>query len=119
MRRCFGVTPYSAPCRNRPQEGEAFAAARLRVFYTAAEAGALAALMELDRLQAWLGRAQAQTGDLSGRTPPRLIQVLTRFPIVPAELVTREAPCSPMSARRNLNLFTERSLAREITGQGR
>ena len=46
-------------------------------------------------------------------------EVLTRFPIVPAKLVTREAPCSPMSARRNLNLFTERGLAREITEQGR
>ena len=66
-----------------------------------------------------LSRAQAQTGDLSGRTPLRLIPVLTRFPIVSVELVTREAPCSPMSARRNLNLFTERGLAREITGQGR
>jgi len=56
---------------------------------------------------------------LPRRTPPQLIQVLTRFPIVSAELVTRKAPCSPMSARRNLNPFTQRGLAREITGQGR
>ena len=101
------------------KEGEAFAEARLRAFYTAAQAGALAALMELDRLKAWLERAWAETGDLSGRTPPALIDALARFPILSADIVAQQAGCSPMSARRNLNLFTDRGLAREITGQGR
>ncbi len=101
------------------KDGEASAEARLRAFYAAAEAGALAALMELDRLTAWLVRARAQIRDLSGRTPPMLIDILTRYPVVSAELVARETRCSAMSARRNLNLFTERGLAREVTGQGR
>ncbi|SDE42151.1 helix-turn-helix domain-containing protein [Ruegeria marina] len=99
--------------------GEDFAEARLRVFYAAVEAGALAALMELDRLKVWLERARLKTQDLSGRTPPALTDALTRFPILSADLVAQYVGCSPMSARRNLNLFTDRGLAREITGQGR
>lgn len=99
--------------------GEGSAEARLRVFYAAVEAGALAALMELDRLLAWQDKAQAEIRDLSGRVPPELLRLLLRFPILSADLVAEVADCSTMTARRNLNIFTERSLTREITGQGR
>lgn len=99
--------------------GEGSAEARLRVLYAAVEAGALAALMDLDRLMAWQDKARVETRDLSGRVPPELIRLLLRYPILSADLVAQEADCSTMTARRNLNIFTERGLTREITGQGR
>ena len=92
---------------------------RLRSFYATVEAGAQRALMEFDRLMAWQDRAQAATADLSGRTPPALIAALLHYPILSAELAVSEANCSAAAARRNLNLFAERDLIRELTGQNR
>ena len=92
---------------------------RLAAFYTAVEAGALKALMDLDRLAQWQTRAVQNTSDLSGRTPPRLIGVLLRLPVVSAELVAATLPCSRPAARRNLDLFAARGLIREVTGQDR
>ncbi|WP_303489024.1 helix-turn-helix domain-containing protein [Shimia thalassica] len=105
--------------RHGVTSGAGSAEARLKVFYKAVEAGALAALMELDRLMVWRDRAAGATRDLSGGTPPALIQALLGFPIVSAELVAKDVGCTTMTARRNLNIFTERGLAREVTGQGR
>ncbi|MDK3073533.1 helix-turn-helix domain-containing protein [Sedimentitalea sp. JM2-8] len=93
--------------------------ARLAQFLAAAEAGALAALRDLARLIDWAARAGAATADLSGKTPPALIDALTRFPVVSAELVAETAGCSRPAARRNLALFTRCGLIREITGQDR
>lgn len=93
--------------------------ARLAQFLAAAEAGASAALRDLARIIDWAARARAATSDLSGKTPPALIDALTRFPVVSAELVAETAGCSRPSARRNLAVFTDRGLIREITGQDR
>ncbi|HID67372.1 MAG TPA: hypothetical protein EYP31_03730 [Roseibacterium sp.] len=57
--------------------------------------------------------------NLSGRTPPRLIGVLLRPPVVSAELVSATLSCSRPAARRNLGLFAKRGLIREVTGQDR
>jgi HTH DNA binding domain len=92
---------------------------RLAAFYGAVEAGALKALMELDRLADWQIRAEQKTVEFSGRTPPRLIELLLRLPVVSAELVAETLPCSRPAARRNLTLFAERGLVREVTGQNR
>lgn len=99
--------------------GAAGAGARLAAFYAAAEAGALRAAMELARMRSWRDRACAATADLSGRTPPLLIGALLRYPALSAELAAQEAGVSRASARRNLNLFADRGLIREITGQDR
>ncbi len=93
--------------------------ARLVTFYAAAQAGAVAACMELDRLGAWRDRAVAATSDLSGRTPPALIAALLRHPVLSAELAAETTGASRPSARRNLNLFADRGLVRELTGQDR
>lgn len=95
------------------------AEARLTAFLSAIEAGALRALMELDRLHAWQQKAIAATQDLSGRTPPQLIAALMRHPVLSGDLVAENAGCSLPSARRNLVLFQERGLIREVTGQER
>ncbi|SHH79361.1 helix-turn-helix domain-containing protein [Cognatishimia maritima] len=91
----------------------------VRSFYRAAEQGALAALLEVERLLTWRARAKEATADLSGRTPPSLVETALRFPVFSAELAARLANCAPMSARRNLKLFEERGLLREVTGQQR
>lgn len=95
------------------------AQAQVSNFYSAARAGALAALMQLDRLQDWRRRARSATSDLTGRTPPLLIDYLTRLPVLSADLFAAEAALSGATARRNLGLFADRGLVREVTGQDR
>lgn len=101
------------------ETGAGVVVARLELFYAAVRAGALAGLMELDRLARWRGSAQAAIKGRSGRTPPLVIETLLRWPVVSAELLAVRAGCTPMSARRNLALFAEQGLVREITGQDR
>jgi len=105
--------------RHSLRAGSAGAEERLAVFYTAAEAGALSAALELDRLALWRDRARAKTGDLSGRTPPKMIEALLRASVVSAEWLAQEVGCSPVSVRRNLRVFADRGLVREVTGQER
>lgn len=105
--------------RHALQPGIDGAAARLDTFYAAARAGALAACMELDRLATWHTRAARATADLSGRTPPLLVAALLRNPVISADLVASQIGCSRPAARRNLNLFSDRGLIREVTGQTR
>ncbi|MDP5217094.1 helix-turn-helix domain-containing protein [Ruegeria sp. 2205SS24-7] len=105
--------------RHQVAQGSDAATARLATFLNAIEAGALRAAMELDRLSAWRNRAIELTGGLSGRTPPLLIAALLRYPVLSAELAAETIGCSRPSARRNLALFHEMGLIREVTGQER
>lgn len=91
----------------------------LHSFYHTVEQGALAALLEVERLLTWREKARELTADLSGRTPPSLVETALRFPVFSAELAARLAQCAPMSARRNLKLFEDLGLLREVTGQKR
>lgn len=79
----------------------------------------LAALLHLDRVSAWEDRARAATDDLSGRTPPVLIEALTAWPMVSAPLAEDLTQASRAAVQRNLDLFARRGLIREVTGQGR
>ncbi|CUI95318.1 hypothetical protein [Cognatishimia activa] len=106
-----GVAPLHMRASN-PEEA-------LASFYQTVERGALAALLEVERLLAWRARAKELTDDLSGRTPRSLVETSLRFPVFSAELAARLAKCAPMSARRNLKLFEERGLLKEVTGQRR
>lgn len=92
---------------------------KLRAWVRGAGQAALAALLHLDRVSAWAARAREATEDLSGRTPPRLIEVLTAWPMVSAPLAEELTQASRAAVQRNLDKFTERGLIREITGQGR
>ena len=80
---------------------------------------ALAALLHLDRVSAWDRRAREATSELSGRTPPRLIDVLTAWPMVSAPLAQELTQASRAAVQRNIDRFTRRGLIREVTGQGR
>lgn len=91
----------------------------LALWLAGAEQATLAALLALDRIEAWQARAMAATADLSGRTPARLIAAFLRWPLVTAPLAERETSASRAAVQRNLDLMTARGLLREVTGQGR
>lgn len=80
---------------------------------------ALAALLHLDRINAWEARAREATADLSGRTPPLLIEILRAWPMVSAPLAEDLSKASRATVQRNIDRFMRRGLIREVTGQGR
>ncbi|MFI2765918.1 helix-turn-helix domain-containing protein [Ruegeria faecimaris] len=79
----------------------------------------LSALLHLDRVSAWEQRARETTAELSGRTPPRLIDVFTAWPMVSAPLAEELTKASRAAVQRNIDRFSRRGLIREVTGQGR
>ena len=94
-------------------------AEKLSAWLRGAGQATLAALLHLDRINAWEQRAKEAISDLSGRTPPVLIDVLTAWPMVSAPLAEELTQASRAAAQRNLDLFMRRGLIREVTGQGR
>ncbi len=94
-------------------------AEKLAAWFQGTGQAALAALLHLDRVSAWEARARAETQDLSGRTPPVLIDVLTAWPMVSAPLAEELTNASRAAVQRNLDGFMRRGLIREVTGQGR
>lgn len=92
---------------------------RLNGWLRATTHGCQRLLMELDKILAWRTRALKETTDLSGRTVPRLIETLIAHQLVSAELLAGIADVSRPAALRNLVLFQDRGLVREVTGQSR
>ncbi|MEX0327795.1 MAG: helix-turn-helix domain-containing protein [Ruegeria sp.] len=92
---------------------------KLAAWVKGAGQATLAALLHLDRIAAWEVRAREKTDDLSGRTPPVLIDVLAAWPMVSAPLAEELTGASRAAAQRNLDVFLQRGLIREVTGQGR
>ncbi len=92
---------------------------RLQNWFDAVENGALRCLLHLDRLEEWQAQATRATRDLSGKTPPALIKAVLQAPLVSTDQITRMIGVSKVSAHRNLTLFTERGLLREVTGKSR
>ena len=93
--------------------------ARLAGWISGAHRAVLAALMTLDRLAGWRAWAEAETADLSGRTPARLIAALAAHPMLAAPQVEAETGASRAAVQRNLDVLQTRGLIREVTGQGR
>lgn len=92
---------------------------RLQAWISGAHQAVLAALMHLDRLAIWTKKAEEAISDLSGRTPPRLLELLRDWPSVSAPMSEQETGASRAAVQRNLDLFTRRGLIRELTGRGR
>lgn len=93
--------------------------ARLTAWISGAHRAVLAALMALDRLGQWLARAEAETADLSGRTPGLLIATLAAHPMLAAAQAEADTGASRAAVQRNLDLLHTRGVIREVTGQGR
>lgn len=83
------------------------------------ETACLAAMRQLDDIEAWSARAQATTGVLSGKTPPALCRVLTEWPLVSAPMAEQLTGASRAAVQRNLAWMEVQGLIREVTGQGR
>lgn len=92
---------------------------RLARWLSGAEQASLAALLHLDRLEAWAARAGRALSHLSGRTPPRLVAALADWPMLSAPMAERLTGASRAAVQRNLDVMSEAGLIREITGQGR
>jgi hypothetical protein len=92
---------------------------RLAAWVQGAHRAVLSALMALERLAQWLKMAEAETTDLQGRTPSRLIAALAAHPMLGAAQAEAETGASRVSVQRNLDLLQARGLVREVTGQGR
>jgi hypothetical protein len=92
---------------------------RLAAWVQGAHRAVLSALMALERLAQWLKMAEAETTDLQGRTPSRLIAALAAHPMLGAAQAEAETGASRASVQRNLDLLQARGLVREVTGQGR
>lgn len=92
---------------------------KLELWNTGVANAARAARLELDRLADWRLRAVEATADLSGKTPAALITALIQTPVLSAQVAETLTGASRAAVQRNLALFTERGLVREITGQER
>lgn len=92
---------------------------RLVAWVEGAHRSVLAALMMLDRLDSWRERAVAETADMSGRTPARLIAALAAVPMLGAAQAVLETGASRAAVLRNLDQLMRRGLVREVTGHGR
>lgn len=95
------------------------AEAALPRWLRAVENACLRALLMLDQMAAWKDRAKSETADLSGRSPPLLIEAFFAHPALSAEMAAAAAGVSKVGARRNLALLQKRGLIRETTGQDR
>jgi hypothetical protein len=93
--------------------------ARLAGWIGGAQRAVLSALMTLDRLADWRAKAEAETADLQGRTPGRLIAALAAHPMLGAAQAEAETGASRAAVQRNLDTLAARGLVREVTGQGR
>lgn len=94
-------------------------AERLAQWLRGAERATLAALMHLDRVSAWAGRAGPLLADLQGRTPDLLLAAFVEWPMVTAPMAEQITGAARATAQRNLAAFENRGLIREVTGQGR
>lgn len=109
----LALTGFGALGASGPQDR------RLALWIQGAHRAVLAALMSLDRLIAWRARAEAETADLTGRTPARLIAALSARPMLGAAEAEAETGASRAAVQRNLDLLYARDLVREVTGHGR
>lgn len=107
------LTGFAALTSSGPAE------VRLSGWTTGAHRATLSALLMLERIAEWRARARAETADLSGRIPARLIDALAAHPTLAAQQAETETSASRAAVQRNFDILTQRRLAREITGQGR
>lgn len=92
---------------------------RLAKWISIAHRAVLAALMTLDWLAQWRARAEAETADISGRTPLRLIAALAAHPMLAAPQAEAATSASRAAVQRNLDLLQARGVVREVAGHGR
>jgi hypothetical protein len=93
--------------------------ARLARWLNAMESAAFAALRKLEEIEAWAAAAERTMAPLSGKTPPMLRDLFTRWPLVSVQLARKLTGAHRATVQRNIDWLEERGLIREVTGQGR
>ena len=83
------------------------------------EEACLAAMRNLDDIEAWSTKSEIRMGALSGKTPPALRRTLAEWPLVSAPMAEALTGASRAAVQRNLAWMEARGLIREVTGQGR
>lgn len=92
---------------------------RLEHWLFATEQGLIRALRMLEDLRIWEQRVLAHIRSFSGRTPPRLVEVLRDWPLVSAALCEDLTGASRAAVQRNLQRLQAQGLVAEVTGQSR
>lgn len=92
---------------------------RLNSWLEGMETACLAAMRQLDDIEAWSLRANEKMTRLSGKTPAALQAVLMEWPLVSAAMGQTLTGASRAAVQRNLNWMQENGLIRDVTGQGR
>ncbi len=110
-----------APCAAARQvwNGGGSAEERLRRWIGAVRSGALAAMLELRRLDDWAVSAHTATDRFKGSTPGKLIDALIARPLLSTEDAALATGISRDSAERMLARLLAVGIVREITGQTR
>lgn len=99
--------------------GGGYPADRLRRWLQATEQGLMRAMRHIDQLERWEDTAKDQASSLSGRTPPRLIELFCNWPLVSAPMAEDLTGVSRAAIQRNLAWLEAQGLVKEVTGQGR
>ncbi|WP_120632637.1 helix-turn-helix domain-containing protein [Ruegeria sp. EL01] len=87
--------------------------------FTAMEAGANSARIELQRLTMWRDRARDQTAFIKGTNPARIISALVAKPMATTKMIEQAVGTSRDTAERLLARMLEMGLVREVTGASR
>jgi hypothetical protein len=93
--------------------------ARLARWLNAMESATFAALRRLEESEAWAVVAERTMAPLSGKTPPMLRDLFTSWPLVSVQMAEKLTGTHRATVQRNIDWMEERSLIREVTGQGR
>ena len=111
--------PLAFGARQRLRGPGGAVSARLEAALLSMARASAAALEEIEALHRWEARARAATRTLSGRTPPVLIDLLIRHPVLSSPMLAEAATIAPATALRNLQSFEALGLTRETTGHNR
>ena len=93
--------------------------ARLARWLNAMESATFAALRKLEEIEAWAATAERVMAPLSGKTPPMLRDLFTSWPLISVQMAEKLTGAHRATVQRNIDWMEERSLIREVTGQGR
>lgn len=93
--------------------------ARLARWLNAMESATLAALRRIEEIEAWAAAAERAMVSLSGKTPPRLRDLFTSWPLVSVQMAEKLTGAHRATVQRNIDWMEDRGLIREVTGQGR
>ncbi|RWR30454.1 hypothetical protein D2T29_12340 [Sinirhodobacter populi] len=114
----LGFVPISL-AGSKPLTASGSVERKLAGWIAGIHASILSALLTLERLRQWKSGATVAIEDLNGRIPMLLIGIFSHHPMIAGPQIEEESGASQAAVQRNLKIFHDRGLIREVTGQGR